>query len=68
MIVAKECDNQPRIQIVMHGGMRTEADTTYQGNSIHKWERKVAEPLHICNPRKEKETYQKERKELMGVD
>jgi hypothetical protein len=48
--------------------MRTGVDMTGQGNSIHQWVRKAAEPLSLFDKRKEKETYCQARKELMGGD
>jgi hypothetical protein len=39
-----------------------------QGNRIYQWVRKEIEPLPLFDPRKEKETYQKERKELVGLE
>jgi hypothetical protein len=61
MIVAEACDEQPRIKQLC-GGMRTRVDVIDQGNRIHQWVRKATEPLPLFDPRKEKETYQQERK------
>jgi hypothetical protein len=52
----------------MHGGTRTREDAMDQGNRIHQWVRKATKPLPLFDPRKEKETYQQARKELMGAD
>jgi hypothetical protein len=61
-------NEQPKIAAVMHGGMRTEVDVMDQGNIIHQWVRKAVEPLPLFDPRKEKETYQQARKELVGAE
>jgi hypothetical protein len=50
----------------MCGGTLIREDAVDQGNKIHWWVRKEAEPLPLFDPRKDKETYQQARKELMG--
>jgi hypothetical protein len=39
-----------------------------QGNRIHQWVRKATKPLPLFDPRKEKETYKQERKEVIGEE
>jgi hypothetical protein len=68
MIAAEECNEQPKIAAVTHGETRTKADVMDQGNTIHQWIRKAAEPLPLFDHRKEKETYQQARKESIGAD
>jgi hypothetical protein len=38
-----------------------------QGKQTEQWVRKVAEPPPLFDPRKERDMYKKERKELIGA-
>ena len=54
MIEAKAHNEKPNISTVTREVMRPEADATDQGNIIHQWVRKVANPLPLFDPRKDK--------------
>jgi hypothetical protein len=67
-ISAEKCSEGPRIVVVMREGDRTRVDMMNEGNQTKKWVRKSANPMPDFDPRKEKETYQRERKELLRRD
>jgi hypothetical protein len=63
MITAEKHDEQPKVVAVTHAWRdENQDDVMNQGNRIHQWVRKVVEPSPLFDPRKEKETYQQERK------
>jgi hypothetical protein len=68
MIVAEAHDEKPKITTVTCGGTRTRVGATNQGNRIHQWVSKATKPLPFFYPRKDKENYQQEIKELVGVE
>jgi hypothetical protein len=52
MIVVEEPNDQPRVAVVTHGGMRTGPDATEKGKGVEQWIRKVVEPMPTFNPQK----------------
>jgi hypothetical protein len=66
MIPTEVHDEQPNVATITCGGTRTKVDATNQGNRIHQWARKSIEPMSLFDPAKEKDTYKKERKEVIG--
>jgi hypothetical protein len=68
MVSGEERDEQPKIAAITRGGTRTRADVTKNGKGVKQWIRKAVEPILAFNPQKEKETYHKDRKEILGPD
>jgi hypothetical protein len=66
MIAAEEHEDQTRITFVMREGTRTGVDAMEKGKGIKQWIRKKFKPMPTFNPHKEKETYQQDRKEILG--
>jgi hypothetical protein len=51
----------------MHGGgARTGVDAMNGGKQVEQWVRKSTGPMPTFDPQQEKETYQRERKEILG--
>jgi hypothetical protein len=49
----------------MHGGERIQVNVIEQGNPIEQWVRKGVEPPLLFDPRKERYTHNKSRKQLL---
>jgi hypothetical protein len=58
----------PKIEIVAHRGTRTWADAMNGGKKVEQWVRKSTGPMPKFDPHQEKETYQRERKDILGRD
>jgi hypothetical protein len=67
-ISAEKHNEGPRIAVVMHGGDRTGADVMNGGKQDEQWVRNSVGPMPMFDPQQEKETYQRERKEVLGQD
>jgi hypothetical protein len=59
-------DEGPKIVVVTHRGAKTGIDTTSGRRQAEQWVKKEAGPLSEVRPTKEKETYKKTRKEILG--
>jgi hypothetical protein len=66
-IVVEENENQPRIAVVTCREPRTGVDVTKQGIRPDQWVKKVAESSLMFDPRKERDTYMKAKKELLDT-
>jgi hypothetical protein len=67
MIVAEKHDDRPRVATIMHVGARRGANATEQGIRTDHWVRKATKPPLIFDPQKERDTYEKVRKELLEI-
>jgi hypothetical protein len=65
-ISAEKWNKGPIIVVVTHRGARIWVDMKKGGNHTKKWVRKSAGPMPNFYPRKERETYHKMRKEVLG--
>jgi hypothetical protein len=68
MISTERCNEGPRVVAITRGGSRTGTDKTIEGKQMEQWVRKSAGPIPTFDPQQEKETYQRERKEIIGMD
>jgi hypothetical protein len=67
-ISAEKCNEGPRIAVVTRRGARTRVDVMNEGKQTEQWVRKSIGPMPTFDPQQEKETYQRERKEVLGQD
>jgi hypothetical protein len=67
-ISAEKCNEGPRIAVVTRGGTRTGVDAMNGGKQDEKWVNKSTDLCPTFDPQQEKETYQRERKEILGLD
>jgi len=56
----------PRITIVRCKGARIGADVANEGNKFEQWVRNSTGPMPMFDPHQEKETCQREIKEVLG--
>jgi hypothetical protein len=68
MISSKIYNEGPRLSVVTHRGSRTGIDREDEGKKIEQWVRKSAGPILAFDPQQEKETYHRERKEVLIMD
>jgi hypothetical protein len=52
MIATKGRENQPRVAVVTHSGMRTRLDAMKKLKGVEQWIRKESEPMVAFNPQK----------------
>jgi hypothetical protein len=67
-ISSEECNEGPRIVVVTCIGARTGADMMNGGKQSKQWVRNSVGPMPTFDPQQEKETYNMERKEILGQD
>jgi hypothetical protein len=68
MILVERCNEGANVAIVTHGGARIGNDMTDEGKQTKQWVRNLVGPILTFDPQQEKETYQRERKEVLRTD
>jgi hypothetical protein len=68
MISTERCNKGPRVAILMHEGDRIGTDRTNEGNKNEQWVIMSVGPMPSFDPQQEKETYQREMKEVLRED
>jgi hypothetical protein len=68
MIATKERDDRPRVATITCEGVRTRVDAMEQGIQTDQWVKKATIHPLTFDPRRERDTNKKARKELLEVE